>query len=300
MTEVVPAARPLVCVLGDLVEDVVVRLHGPLRRGSDAQARIERRPGGSAANVAAAVVARGGRCRFACRLGDDHLGDTLGGGLAAKGVELVAERGGATGSIVVLVDTDGERTMARDRGSTALLSGVGEAFLAGAGWLHLTMYSFEEGPVSRTAVLVARQACERGVPVSLDLSSVAVLDALGHRGVAAVLSEVGPSVVLANEDEARWLGAVGMGPEPFDALVVKRGREPAMVWRDGRMVRVPVPRALPGVDSTGAGDWFAAGFVLARCGGADDVTAAASGHRAACEGLLLPRAAPAGRTGRAG
>src|SRR5688572_17833675 len=110
----------MLCAVGDLVEDVVVLLDGPPARGTDTTARISRHRGGSAANVAvaAAAASREKRARFVGHVGADDLGDRLLAELAAAGVDLAVTRGGHTGSIVVLVDPDGERTMLTDRGAS--------------------------------------------------------------------------------------------------------------------------------------------------------------------------------------
>src|SRR5205814_351175 len=107
----------VLCTLGDLVEDVVVWLHEPINYGTDTPARIVRRRGGSAANVAAFAAAVGSSSRFVGQVGTDGTGERLLAGLHAGGVDTVVARGGRTGSIVVVVDPSGERTMLTDRGA---------------------------------------------------------------------------------------------------------------------------------------------------------------------------------------
>src|SRR6478735_7210944 len=119
----------LVSVVGDLVEDVVVWVDGPVEHGTDNPATVRRAPGGSAANVAAAVARAGGRARFVGRVGDD--GDGLVARLIADGVEALVQRGGRTGTVVVLVEPEGERTMFPDRAASADLAAIDPAWLAG-------------------------------------------------------------------------------------------------------------------------------------------------------------------------
>jgi sugar/nucleoside kinase (ribokinase family) len=197
-------------------------------------------------------------------------------------VEVWAERVGRSGSIVVLVDEQGERTMARDRGSTGDLASVPDDFLAGAAALHLTLYSLEPGAVRQTVLDTAARAHRAHIPVSLDLSSVAVLDSLGRRQVLALLDQLSPTVVLANEDEARWAGTVGVALGELTTTVVKRGPDPSLVWVEGRCHRVPALRLdRPPADTTGAGDAFAAGFLVAMTSGAAAIDAVDAGHRVA-------------------
>src|SRR5437868_7614502 len=93
--------RAVLCTLGDLVEDVVVWLHEPINYGTDTTARIVRRRGGSAANVAVFAATDGGASRFVGQVGDDETGTRLLARLHEDGVDTVVARGGRTGSIVV-------------------------------------------------------------------------------------------------------------------------------------------------------------------------------------------------------
>ena len=102
----------LICSLGDLALDVIVRLRQPLAAGADANFSITVEPGGQAANAAAWVAALGARSRWIGKRAADDGGRLAAEKLAAYGVELcgpVVETGG--GVIVSLVDPAGERTM---------------------------------------------------------------------------------------------------------------------------------------------------------------------------------------------
>ena len=105
------ASAPLIVCVGDLIDEIAVRLTAPWRRGSDAAAQISRRRGGSAANVAVAAAAAGGRARFIGAIGSDTAGDALESALLAAGVEPFLQRDGRSPSIIVIVEPDGERTM---------------------------------------------------------------------------------------------------------------------------------------------------------------------------------------------
>src|ERR1700712_4074929 len=103
----------LVCI-GDLVEDVIVWTTGPLAYATDNPSEIVRTRGGSAANVAV-FASPFGPVRFIGRVGDDALGRGLIADLADSGVQTCVQQTGRTGSIVILVDDLGERTMYPDR-----------------------------------------------------------------------------------------------------------------------------------------------------------------------------------------
>ncbi len=135
----------MLCAVGDLVEDIVVWLSGPPGEGTDVGVSVFRRRGGSAANVAALCAETGTPARFIGNVGDDDLGDRLLATLAGLGVDVRVTRGGRTGTIVVLVAKDGERTMLTDRGAALDLDAVDDRWLDGVNVLHLPAYSLTSG-----------------------------------------------------------------------------------------------------------------------------------------------------------
>lgn len=278
----------VIVTLGDLVEDIVVELAGPVNVASDTAARIRRRRGGSAANVAARAATLGHPARFVGQVGDDAIGAAMIAELAATGVDVGhVRRDGATGTIVVLVDAAGERTMLVDPGSARQLAGFDPGCLTGAHSLHVTLYSLIDEPIATTTREAIMVAHSLGVAVSLDVSSVALIEAVGEATVRRWITELTPTLVLANADEARVLGIDGsIGGS---CVVVKRGGSPCIVHRPGEPgVEVPAIGLDHPTDTTGAGDAFAAGL-LAQAGWQRDLAAAcAAGHRAA-HSLLAER-----------
>ena len=274
----------MIGAVGDLVEDVAVRLGGPVHVASDTDAVITRRRGGSAANVVAAAGRLGSAARFIGQVGADAAGDRLIEALMSCGVEIVGRRGGRTGTVVAIVDSSGERTMLSDRGAATELSDPDMAWAAGLGALHVPLYSLAVEPLAGTSMQLASAARTAGAMVSVDASSVGVLDRLGHDAVLAVLAAVAPDVVLVNQDEAAWFG--GRLAEGVPLTVVKHGPRPAVVFRRGEPpVEVPALALERVPDTTGAGDAFAAGFLVASLAGADPETAAAAGHQSAAAHL---------------
>jgi sugar/nucleoside kinase (ribokinase family) len=285
----------MLATLGDLVEDIVVRIDGPINVASDTPARISRRRGGSAANVAVAGAALGLPCRFLGQVGVDAIGDALLAGMASAGVDVTAvRRSGSTGTIVALVDAAGERSMLTDRRACVDLAAPEPAWLDTVTVLHIPLYSLAGGPVSTTATTVIGWAHERRIDVSIDVSSTALIDALGVDEVRALLEVLRPAVVFANRDEAAALAIDG--PVAGSVTVVKRGPDPAIVFGShGSGTEVPGINVSRSVDTTGAGDAFAAGFLL-HAGGwrGDPIGACESGHRSAAT-LLRARVQPTGR-----
>ncbi len=273
----------MIVVIGDLVADIIVLGGADLERGTDNSAEVRLARGGSAANVAMAAAPRH-PVRFIGRVGDDTIGRSLVLELDAAGVEVRVQRGGRTGAIVVLVDAIGERTMITDRGAAAELEAIDPAWLEGARWVHLPLYGFAV-PASRKAVTDAAAALSaRGVPVSIDLSSVATLREIGGDLLAEIVAGIAPAVVFANEDEAREAEELGLdiGPATY---IVKRAGDPVRVIVDGAVSEVPVDRVDDVLDSTGAGDAFAAGYITAALGGADAFASARAGSMLAMSAL---------------
>jgi sugar/nucleoside kinase (ribokinase family) len=281
----------VLCTLGDLLDDVVVWLEAAVAPGTDTPARIFHRRGGSAANVAAFAALAGHAVRFIGCVGNDQAGTRLTAALAATGVDVRVQRRGRTGTVVALVDPTGERTMLTDRGDAPQLAGVPDDWVGGIDLLHLTAYSLAREPVSSTAEHLAQVARSGGARLSLDVSSVRVVDDLGPEQFEAVLARLRPDVVLANAAEAARLGWPDRLPEGAGTVVVKRGPDPAWVARPGHpLVEVAVPPHRHVSDTTGAGDAFAAGFLGALVGGADAEEAARAGHRLAAASLDQPGA----------
>ena len=271
---------PVVVCLGDLVEDVVVHPEGSLREGTDTAARIERRRGGSAANVAVAVAAAGGRARFVGCVGADPLGDRLVADLSAAGVEVCVQRQGRTGSVIAVLDRYGERSFFTDRGAAVQMSALPTGWDRDMGALHVPLYSLDGEPL---AGIARSAAAGRGAALlSVDASSVAVIERLG----VDVVRCLGADLLLANAAEAAALGPLERLAPLARTVVVKHGPDPAVVLWGGETIEVPSAHRLAAVDDTvGAGDAFAAGVLVALVVGASPLDAVEQGHRCAAAHL---------------
>jgi ribokinase len=245
----------VICVLGDAHLDVVVRPLGPVARDTDTPSRTSVGAGGQAANVAAWVAALGGQSRLIYARGTDLAADLVAAELTSRGVQLAGPvTGGRTGVVVSLSDGGTMRSMLTDRGVGPQFPAteLREAWLDGCSWLHLPAYSLVSDPVSGAARLAAAVAVASSGRLSIDLSSTAALAQFGPARFAGLLADLQPDVIFGTEAEMALLGGLS-GPE----LVVKLG--PAGVRAAGRTY--PAVATEP-VDSTGAGDAFAAGYLL--------------------------------------
>ncbi len=266
-----------VIVIGDVMTDVIVIPEGPLVRGSDRRAQITQRPGGSGANQAVWLGSMGTPVSFVARVGardKPHLEAYL-RGFHVDPV-LVADPAKPSGILVTIVDPDGERSFLTDRGANLLLSlsDMPVWLLEETRCMVVSGYSlFAEHP--RTAVQwMAGEARQRGIPVVVDAASVGFVNEVGADQFLAWTK--GFSTLFANEDEAETLSGRGdlegqmkaLGPN-YGRVVIKLGAAGAAVGdAEGVKLRLPAPK-VEVVDTTGAGDAFAAAFVSAELSGAD-------------------------------
>ena len=236
--------------------------------------------GGSAANSMAGIAALGGRAAFVGQIANDQLGEIFAHDMRALGVQFDTPplAGGLpTGRCLILVTDDGQRTMNTCPGASHQLRAdvLDEALIASAAIVFLEGYLW--GPelpraAMRRAVQIAHDA---GREVAFTLSE-SVCIAGRKEGFAAMIDSGGVDLLFANEDEAMQLTGAADLRSALDelsakvpTLVVTRGAAGALAVENGERVQVPAFQVDKVVDTTGAGDLFAAGFLAARCKGHD-------------------------------
>jgi ribokinase len=252
-------------VLGDLMVDVVTRVTDPLAPGSDTPARISMQGGGSAANVAAWAAHLGTPVSLVCRVGRDARGRDAVDALRGVDVHVTVDYERPTGTCVVLVGPDGERTMLPDPGAND--APLGEIPLGKH--LHVVGYALLRDGPRASALAAIERAQAAGMTVSVDPSSWAMLR---PGAIPAV------DLLLPNEREASLVEG---------EMVVKLGAGGAR-WGDLEVAAEPVEV----VDTTGAGDAFAAGFLGARLEGAGRRESLEAGCRVAARAVAQVGARP--------
>jgi sugar/nucleoside kinase (ribokinase family) len=260
-----------VVVVGDVAVDVIVEPHSPAVPGADVPARIRMRAGGAGANTAAWLAHLGADVTLVARVGDDPAGRTADADLRAAGVRpvLTVDPTHPTCTVIVLL-TDGDRTMLSDRGAAARLAPADLPPFDGADHLHLSGYVLLD-PSSRAAGRVAlARARAAGLTTSVDPQ---VAPALGPGFVDDVR---GVDLLLPNAAELAALGGLDALRGVVDAVAVTDGAGPAC-WTDRHGTWTATPPHTDVVDPTGAGDAFDAGLLVAWLGGPGPAVALEAG-----------------------
>jgi sugar/nucleoside kinase (ribokinase family) len=258
-----------ILVCGDVINDVLVKPLASVTPDSDTAAAIHARPGGAAANQAAWMAHLGADVSFAGRVGardaDYHRQQ-----LAAAGVRphLAVDPDAETGSIVVMVGPDGERTMFTDRGANHQLcdDDIPDRLLDQAQVLHLTGYTFFEPALLPVALRLLARARSRGLAVTVDPGSAAFLARLAAGAFLGWTD--GAAVCFPNRDEAAVLVGTADPAVMASRLTRHYGVVALKLGGEGCVLAVPgeppvIIKAHPAraQDTTGAGDAFCAAFL---------------------------------------
>ena len=236
--------------------------------------------GGSAANTIAGMAMLGSSCGFIGQVADDELGDIFAHDIRAGGIRFdVASRPGqpTTGRCLIFVTPDGQRTMNTFLGASHYLpaQALDRALIADAAYLYIEGYLWDpEEPraAMRAAIDVAKQA---GRKVAFTTSAEFVIDR--HRGDFHALIDGGQiDLLFANEAELMSLtettdveAAIAALAGKVETLVVTLSEKGALAVRGGERVTVAAEPIDKVVDTTGAGDLFAAGFLHGQTHGLD-------------------------------
>lgn len=260
-----------VLCIGDVMLDVVTKIEvmpSEINYGSDTPAKISTHGGGAAGNVAAWLTRTDAHATIVGHVGNDAAGSALVSEFDALGVRhhnLVVENG-HSGVVVVLVDPTGERTMFPDNGANSGLHIGDLPELEGFNAVYISGYSPLD-PLSLTGVkeMIAKIR-SAGITIYFDPASVGGMKEVAIEEVKSWLPLM--DVILLNEEEAIYLSGASDIEVALDYLltqcqtvVIKRGSHGAIgKSRGGESVSVPaIPTTV--VDTTGAGDSFAAGFI---------------------------------------
>jgi sugar/nucleoside kinase (ribokinase family) len=276
----------MLLAIGDLLEEILIRLSSAPVRGVDSSVRSARVRGGSAANVAAIDAETGGTPRLVGQVGDDALGHVLVDDLRSRRVDVRVSHLGGTGVIVTTVG-QGTRTRLVDRGASRGPARIDPGTLDGVAQIYIAASAFTEDPLATAIDRLLAEVRERRIPLVLGGPTASDLDLFGVEPFHELVRTARPDAVVLNRFEHRSLGL-----HPREALggagatVITAGARPTLVLTPkGDAESVPVPPIDALRDTTGAGDAFLAGFLSSRRTGADPVAATHAGHRIAARVL---------------
>ena len=259
--------------------------------------------GGSAANTATGLAAMGGRAAFVGKVRDDHLGSVFHADIARVGVRYETPSSTAgldSACCLVLVTPDAQRSMNTYLGACTELdvADIDPELIAESAIIYLEGYLWDP-PGGRRALQAAAAAARRtGTRVALTLSDPYCVER--HRDDILRLLADHVDILFCNEDELRALcrtddleTAIATVIDDCDLLAVTRGAHGSIVIGSGERHQVPALPAGPVVDTTGAGDIYAAGFLfglvggesLGRCG---EIASAAAGEIVTRFGARFP------------
>jgi len=237
------------------------------------QSHLERAqvPGGSVCNTMRAMANLGTQSGFIGKIGTDSLGRYYEEALLEVGVTpYFSKAEGISGCCTVLISPDGERTMGTFLGPAPTLTpdDIREDVIAQYDYIYIEGYLLVNEPLVRSTM---EKAQRRGVKIALDLSNFNIVNAF--RGFLEDIIPTYVNILFCNESEAKAF----TGLEPQDAIrkisgmvdvaVVTLGKEGSIVSGNGKLVPIAAEGGKP-VDTTGAGDHFAAGFLYGQSAGA--------------------------------
>ena len=273
------------------------------RLWSHASGRASLVAGGSAANTCAGVAALGGRAALVGRTGDDELGSAFADDLRSTGVDFSAPapaEGIGTGRCTIFVTPDGERTMRTYLGAAPLLDEtcVDAAVLGGARYIYLEGYLWDAPASAGARARAVADGRAEGARIALTLSDPGCVER--HRDeIRSLLATGDVDLLFGNDVEARQLtGAVSFAAAAatlggqVEMCALTRGAAGAVVVHHGTSEEVPAHPVERVVDTTGAGDLFAGGFLVGLATGLAPADAARLGALAAADIISAEGARP--------
>lgn len=250
---------------------------------------VEIHPGGSCANTVATLAMLGSSSILCGQVGEDDFGRTYAGQMIdiCGGHSIRFSPNGNTGKCLSIISTkDAERTLVTDLGAAVHLSGLKnfEERIRDSKLLHVTGYLFLGGPMAQVAWDAMDLAKELNIPISVDVADPFVVSA-GRDEMWRALREYA-DIAFLNEEEAHALTglrgneAVEAVGEVVDIAIVKLGKLGSLIRTEGKTWRVGI-HATEAVDTTGAGDTYAAGYLHGWLQGWDPQKAGDLGARLA-------------------
>jgi sugar/nucleoside kinase (ribokinase family) len=253
--------------MGDVALDVIAQLKEQINYGNDTASKISTHPGGQAANVATWITRTNNKSVIVARVGNDPVGFALVSDLDKYGVEhhKLMNSGRPSGVVVILVDSNGERTMFPDNGANADLEVSDLPPLDDIDGVFLSGYALLDFRSRDAALGMIKKFHEKKIPIFFDPTTTGAMKAVPKEEILDWVGMV--DGILLNNEEARYLGESDDLEEAEENLrkrtplvVIKLGSRGATGIYKDQFAKVPAVTTNV-VDTTGAGDSFAAGFI---------------------------------------
>lgn len=220
---------------------------------------------GSAANTVMTAALLGAKAAFAGKVGDDEYGELYETEASRTGVKIKLKRcSTVTGHVIVLITPDAERTCAVNLGASAEMKKheISEDDIKASKILHIEGYHLEE--LKEVCMHVIQLAKKNNIKISLDVSDPGIVERNKELLMKIIRNDI--DIVFANEAEA--LALTQKGPEDAlnelaqwcETVVIKLGEKGSLIYHNGEMIMVDAVKT-KAVDTTGAGDAYAAGIL---------------------------------------
>lgn len=249
--------------VGDVMQDILISHKEKIAFGSDTQANIKMQGGGSATNAAVWASTLNTEVGLVARIGDDNAGKIILEELNRPNLNLnlVKTENVSSGSCAILIDATGERTMFPDPGANIFLASqdVPKEWFKQAEIIHISAYSLLRKNTKNAIGEIIKIAKDNGLKTSVDVASSQPL--IDNDGFNA-LKELAPwDYLFANKDEAEVLGDITEIKSLCKNLILKQGSKESLLITDNTEIK-DIPEKVEVVDLIGAGDAFAAGFLV--------------------------------------
>ena len=249
--------------VGDVMQDILISHKEKIAFGSDTQANIKMQGGGSATNAAVWAATQNLEVGLVARIGDDNAGKIILEELNRPNLNLnlVKTENVSSGSCAILIDATGERTMFPDPGANIFLTSqdVPKEWFNQAKIIHISAYSLLRKNTKNAIGEIIKIAKDNGLKTSVDVASSQPL--IDNDGFNA-LNELAPwDYLFANKDEADVLGDITEIKSLCKNLILKQGSKESLLITENTEIK-DIPEKVEVVDLIGAGDAFAAGFLV--------------------------------------
>jgi ribokinase len=287
-----------ILAIGDAMLDVIVKIDTEINFNSDTRSSISTHGGGAGANTASWLATLGVDSHFFGSLGNDSAGRLFAEELSALGVVNCAAtcRDLPTGTVVVLVEGNGNRTMFPDPGANSKVSAELLPDPANFDAIFLSGYSLFNRSNFAAVTQIIDQIESKQIPILFDPASVGTMKEFGREEALALLPRF--EMISLNEEEAAFLSGVSNRQGALENLLdlcpvvaIKLGPDGAIAGERGGLRTESKAQPVQAIDTTGAGDAFNAGFLAEFVNSKDLANAVRSGIQSAsqCVGIIGAR-----------